>query len=303
MKETHPEVLHALAIAFGALAVVGPALMVAGFAITGIGTALSALGAALAFVSAPVLLAIAAAAGAFYIGFKNWDTIAPHWERLTAAAQPLVDALKSLAEAMTGTDFGDGNIFPDWASEEAVVKTFTQVLDGLANTLERLARVYNAFKTGGVIAGAKSFVSEGAGWWGDAAKAVGGEFAITPGSPADKLFGGPGANAYTGQALSMDNLVMPELPKPTTTAPEDYSLYSGAQNSPLMKDGPLDVRGRVSLDNPQDLKAKIEGKAWVNVNIKAEDGAQVTGVQSFDNGGNIGANASTGTSMQETGQN
>lgn len=258
----------AMAKAFGALAVLGPALTITGFAIEGIGKSLRFLA---AIMKSPWLMPFVIAAGAFYIAMKNWEEIEPHVERLGKAFDGLSQAFARLVG-----EFDTEKLewkWPEWMSEAGVVETMTQLIDGLANAMERLTRVIDAFREKGLMGGMGQLGEELFGGAGDVGSFLGNSFKLEPGGLLDRWI---------------------------NAAPKVIPQTGGPRNSPLLQDGPMPIKGKVGLEEPiPTAPVKIEGNAMANLRVVIDGPGRVTNMSTWDDGGALKMNL--GTSMNDLG--
>ena len=123
--------------------------------------------------------------------YKNWDRLAPAWERVKTAVEPLTEALKDLWEAIGGGKWPETGQFDilGWFGGEAVVQTAYDVLNGLANVIERIVRALSAFTTRGFLAGMQQLGIEGWGLTKDLGNYLGSLFTVLPDTWLSDVFG------------------------------------------------------------------------------------------------------------------
>lgn len=305
LQEMGP-VANAAFDAFGALAIAGPGLWLAGLALKGVAGGMAAIATAATFGGGVPLAGLAALAGAGLLIYRNWQDVAPAWERLSGAASSLGSSLKDLAGTITGLDLGGNSLIPEWANETAAIQAVTDVMNALASALERLQRVAAAFRERGFTGGLKQWGKETLGFWGDVGSYFKPSASVVPGSPIDRMFAWepkqmrPGGSVIpdAGPSVSSGPSV-PVVPRPPQMSPLPQSfLEKPAPMSPLIRDigggAPIDVTGKVTADVTG--KVGLEGRADVNVTVRAI-GVQVTGMNASSSGH---IRADVGTSMSDS---
>lgn len=299
LQENHPEALRVLADGLGVLALAGPGLIIAGAGLKVASLAMSGFGTALAGVSAGGLVAIAAAVLVAYEAFKHWND-----PEVKAARDNLVASFERLKSALSGLD---ADLGINWsAMTEGFPKDMADMINSLANALDTLAKAVETWKKAGAgkalndTAAAmglpRVFAEEPKplppGWAGPPAEAA------PPGAPQTSgARGGPSVPIVPRTALPAAPAYTP-IPSPMNAVPPGF--FTPAPAPPLVRDmGPqaIDVTGKVVADVTGKVDSIVKGQANVDVRVRVDGPAQITGMNARDDGRNIKANV--GASMAD----